>query len=280
MGVSVSRISRSGEVVALTPALPDDVEGLRSGHRSRKAHAYKQQLSTKWHVCRKGLAKRGGAVPRRPLIRSHVFPYHITARANNKEAFPFELASFWPILTDASFESGMAFGSRIHALVLMPNHIHMLLSTPSEDLGIVMREYMRSITRRMNIRAGRSGRIFGGSYYWSLIDSKIYFAHAYKYVYRNPVRAGLCTKVEEYDFSTVEKLPPQTRQPFPLWYPFDDTEFTLIPQDYAERSIWLNTPFKSEHEEQVRKALRKTRFVPPKEGWKNTLAELWKPVLL
>lgn len=216
---------------------------------------------------------------RKPLNRTSEFPYHVTARSNNREPFPFDLGLFWRILCDEAFVITMLFEARVHCLVLMPNHFHMLISTPSHDLGIVMQEFMRSITRTINLKTGRSGRVFGGAYHWTLVDSSSYFAHAYKYVYRNPVRGGLFKRVEEYPYSTIETLLSDKPRPFPLWYPFNADEFILIPNDLSERHAWLNTPFQIEHEEQIQKSLKKTTFRPPRQGWRKTFSELAQPQL-
>jgi putative transposase len=217
-------------------------------------------------------------MPRKLLIRTTQFPFHVTARANNQEAFPFELDLFWQIIIQEAYAIGLLFHARIHALVLMPNHLHMLITAPEGDLGEIMREFMRSITQITNLKTGRSGRIFGAPYHWSLISSPVYFCHAYKYVYRNPVRARLCKNVEEYPFSTIERLDPREPLTFPLWYPYDSTEFWIIPNEFRARLNWLNTPFLTEHEELIRKSLRKRKFTPQKQSWKRIESELCLPV--
>ncbi|MGK5084791.1 hypothetical protein WDW37_15970 [Bdellovibrionota bacterium FG-1] len=219
-------------------------------------------------------------MPRKNLIRNIQFPYHVTARSNNREPFPFEVSLFWKILCDQSFAIGMLFDARIHALVLMPNHFHMIISAPEHDLGVIMQEFMRSVTKTTNLKNGRSGRIFGASYHWTLINSPTYFAHAYKYVYRNPVRAGLCQSVEDFPFSTIENLSSIRPKAFPLWYPFGTSKFALIPNDISEQINWLNTPFLLEHEQEIQKALAKTIFQPSRQGWKRTLSELAKDQLI
>jgi len=38
------------------------------------------------------------------------------------------------------------------------------------------------------------------------ILSAAYYKHAYKYIYRNPLEAGLCKRVEDYEFSSLRGL--------------------------------------------------------------------------
>ena len=216
-------------------------------------------------------------MPRKNLIRSDTFPYHVTARTNNRESFPIPLKDVWEKLSDQCFEVSLLFGARIHAFVLMPNHVHLLLSTPREDLGIVMKYWMGSGTRILNQLSGRSGHVFGGSYYWSLVKSPIYYGHALKYIYRNPVRAKICASVEDYSYSTLSGLIGNQALEFPLHYPFQQPNF--LPQDLDELVAWLNRQFKIEHQTAIQKALRHSIYTPPKLGWKRTLDELMIPLL-
>lgn len=213
-------------------------------------------------------------MPRRSLIRTTFAPYHVTARNNNREAYPLPLEEVWTILTWYAFETTILFGARIHSLVLMPNHFHLLITTPEEDLGEVMQHFMRECTKLINARSGRSGRLYGARYHWTLVDSALYFAHAYKYLYRNPVRAQLCEKVEDYTYSTLAWKLGHQRSRFLLWYPFGVEEFLIMPNSIDERLEWLNRPFQSEHEKEIQRLLRRTLFRAPQSGWKNTLSAM------
>ena len=177
------------------------------------------------------------------------------------------------------FEISLLFQTKIHAFVLMPNHVHMLISTPQEDLGQIMNHWMRSGTHTINRRSGHSGHIFGGRYHWSLIDSPPYYGHAYKYVYRNPVRANLCDSVQDYRYSTFSGIIGDRSLPFPLHFPFHEENHMYIPDDLEEQQGWLNKPFKIEHQNAIQKALKRTLFQPPKRGWKRILEDLKTPLL-
>jgi hypothetical protein len=148
----------------------------------------------------------------------------------------------------------------IQALVLMPNHFHMILTTPNRDLGEVMNSFMASVTRTANAISGRSGHMFGGPYYWSLIRGTRYFGHALKYVYRNPVRADLCERVEDYPWSTLHGLVGSAPVPFALHYTRIALEVGLPSVEPGEQLPWLNRPFPAEAENLIRKGLRRTTF--------------------
>jgi putative transposase len=199
-------------------------------------------------------------MPRKPLIRSDCIPYHVTARVNNREAFHLPLPQMWKIIGNECLNLHLVYDVEFHAVVMMPNHFHMLMTVPKHDLGEVMMIFMNYITRSSNLISGRSGRLFGARYYWSLINSSRYFGHAYKYVYRNPVRAGLCERVEEYPFGTLQGTLGLAYLPIPLHYTRTAMELAFPTIEADEQLPWLNRPFPNEAEEMIRKGLRKRVF--------------------
>jgi putative transposase len=217
--------------------------------------------------------KKFPAMPRKPLIRSRELPYHITARCNNKEHFPLPMYDVWTIISKELREIVDDYGSAIHAFVLMPNHFHLMMSTGNEDLGVIMQKLMLLITKKINAHSGRTGRIFGGRYHGSLIQDESYLDCALKYVYRNPVKAGLSETVESYPFSTIRFLIHQQAGAIPLSPPIGHSH--LIPnQDIVGFINWMNQPFSNEEDQSIRGALKKIRFEPPKAGWRQTKTAL------
>ncbi len=166
----------------------------------------------------------------------------------------------WEYMSSHLYEIQLLFGGKIHALVLMPNHLHLILTVPNEDLGIVMQRYVGSVTRTLNLISGRTGRVFGGRYHWTLIDSERYYACVYKYVYRNPVKAGLCARVEDYPFSTLAGLLGSAQLPIPLHYPWGRTDSWPLPDELGHLLDWLNRPFNNEADSAIRRALKRTQF--------------------
>lgn len=209
-------------------------------------------------------------MPRKPLIRSKEFPYHITARCNNKEAFKLPLNYVWSIFISELNSLRENFDCSTHAFVLMPNHFHLLLTTQQDDLGIVMHSFISNLTRKINKTSGRCGRVFGARYHWSIIDNENYYDCALKYVYRNPVKANLANTVDRYPYSTLN---------FVLEEHFD---FLLISPPFGHRYNipsnntfmfldWLNRPFKDEEETSIKSGLKKRQFIPARSGWKKAI---------
>jgi putative transposase len=201
-------------------------------------------------------------VSRKLLIQSTSHPYHVVARINNREKFPCDLAYAWKVLTDELDIQSMLHEIRVHAFVLMPNHIHLLVTTPRAPISKAMQGFLSSSTRIINTRTRRTGHLFGSHYYWSLVHDPFYFAHVVKYVYRNPVKAGLCARVEEYVFSTFSGL--AGLAPLPLrMYPYPKESGSLIPVCFEELEKWLNQPHQAEEAAAIQKGLMKKKFQPP-----------------
>jgi putative transposase len=179
----------------------------------------------------------------------------------------------WSIISKQLYEITEKYGCSIHAFVLMPNHFHLMMSSRNEDLGVVMQRLMLSITKKMNFYSGRSGRIFGGRYHGSLIQDENYLDHALKYIYRNPVKAGLSETVESYPFSTIQFVIYKRPIDFPLSPPIG--HLNLIPhQDTNDFINWLNQPFSNEEDQSLRGGFKKTIFEPTKSGWRQNKPSL------
>jgi putative transposase len=199
-------------------------------------------------------------MPRKHLLKSTSLPYHVTARANNREDFPLDKVQLWEIIGNECLLLHLLYGVEFHSFVLMSNHFHTILTVPEYDLGVVMNHFQKSVSRTVNLFSGRSGHLFGGPYYWSLINNTRYFSHAFKYVYRNPARAKICDRVEEYPYSTLHGLLGFNRLPFPIHYTRVGMELAFPNPEEPKLLDWLNTPFPKEAETLIKKGLRRSLF--------------------
>jgi putative transposase len=97
------------------------------------------------------------------------------------------------------------FQCDLHAYVLMPNHLHLLL-TPHLDAGIskLMQYEGRYYVQYFNRRHDRTGSLWEGRYRATLLDPKTYLLPVCHYVEANPVRAGLVEQVSDYAWSSYD----------------------------------------------------------------------------
>ncbi len=207
------------------------------------------------------------------LIRTSEFPYHVTVRTNNQEYFKLSHKSCWRILLARVKTVFETYRPEIVSFVLMSNHIHMILWTPFENIDEIMRELLKQFSFSVNQGARRINHVFGSRYRWCLIEKPNYLYNAYRYLYQNPLRAGLTDSVEDYRYSTLFYLYNGISLPFPL---ADEkaADHGQIP-DFPERIAWLNENSGPIEDEILRRALKRRRFkYPRKNEFKATIRSL------
>lgn len=102
---------------------------------------------------------------------------------------------------------------RLHAWVVMPNHVHLLL-TPIEGHSLAQITHsLKSYTaHRINHVLGRHGEFWQRESFDRYIRDAHHFAAAREYIEANPVKAGLCGKSEEWEFSSASFVEGQAVQ--------------------------------------------------------------------
>jgi putative transposase len=141
-------------------------------------------------------------MPRKPRFNLVGIPQHVIQRGNNREPCFYAEEDYWRYLDDLQ-ESAVKFDCRIHAYVLMTNHVHMLV-TPMAAYGIS--QMMQALGRRyvyyMNKTYKRTGTLWEGRYKSSLIDSDRYLLTCMRYIELNPIRASMVAHPGEYKWSS------------------------------------------------------------------------------
>ena len=129
-------------------------------------------------------------------------PHHVIKTGNNNQ----------PVFQDAEdYQSFLAwlrtaaknYKVAVHAYVLMPNHLHLLVTPADADgLGQMMQWIGRYYVPYFNQKYGRSGTLWNGRYKTSLIDAEQYFMSCSRYIEFNPVRNGMVGRAEDYPWSS------------------------------------------------------------------------------
>lgn len=197
-------------------------------------------------------------MPRKVVTLSPNDPYHITARCINRDWFKIPLSDVWSLMQDYLYLVGVGFNLRIHSFVLMPNHFHMIVSAPEGNLSSAMLYFMRETSKEITRKANRINQTYGGRYHKSCLSNLYYFMNSYKYVYRNPVRAKICSRVEDYPYSSLSGLLGLQSLVIPV---VEDS--LLFNPDFDSRTLdWLNKDPIDDLEDQIRRALKHPSFRP------------------
>ena len=141
-------------------------------------------------------------MPRLPRCASPGVPQHVIQRGNNRCAC-FAIDADYRFFRDCLSAASEKHGCRIHAYVLMTNHVHLLV-TPSTETAIA--QVMQSVGRRyvghFNSAYGRTGTLWEGRHKATVLETDSYLFACYRYIELNPVRAGLTPDPRAYPWSS------------------------------------------------------------------------------
>jgi len=130
------------------------------------------------------------------------YPHHIIQRGNRSQNVFFgdkDKKLYVEVLYKHAVHSGVTFW----AYCLMDNHVHLIAVPRSEDsFAKGIGEAHRNYTRMINFREGWRGYLWQGRFISYPLDEKYLYA-AVRYVERNPVRAGLVKRAEDYPWSSA-----------------------------------------------------------------------------
>jgi putative transposase len=178
--------------------------------------------------------------------------YHIINRANGRHTLfhkPEDYKHLEELLQLAKERTDVA----VLGYIVMPNHWHLVVR-PKEngDLSTFMQWLTLTHTQQYHARKRTigHGHLYQGRYKSFIIEDDKYLLTVIKYIERNPVRARLCKKVEEWQWgSGYRRLEGIAKEKALL------TELpTDVPRNYRE---WVNTPDKENDLKELRISVNK-----------------------
>jgi REP-associated tyrosine transposase len=93
-------------------------------------------------------------------------------------------------------------GWRCLSFCLMTTHYHLLLHVPANRLQPGMHELNGQYAQQFNERHGRSGHLCGDRYHAEPVLSDGHLLRSFRYIARNPVKAGLCESPADWLWSS------------------------------------------------------------------------------
>jgi putative transposase len=144
----------------------------------------------------------GGDILGRSIRADHIGGiYHVIARGNNKE-FIFIDDKDKGYFVSKLKKTSKAMGCKVYGYVLMDNHYHIIMQTMDKKLQEIMHKLNNTYSKYFNLKYKRVGHVFQGRYKSSIIQDEKYMFNVLRYIHENPIVAGLCKKVEDYDWSS------------------------------------------------------------------------------
>jgi len=141
-------------------------------------------------------------MPRRARLSLPGIPWHIIQRGNNRSAC-FYTDDDYHLYLDTLKEQADKYGCRVHAYVLMTNHVHLLI-TPErkESAALLMKHLGQRYVQYINRTYKRSGTLWEGRFRSCLTQSTDYVLACYRYIELNPVRANMVSHPRGYPWSS------------------------------------------------------------------------------
>ena len=161
-------------------------------------------------------------------------PHHITQRGNRCEDVFFtgdDRETYLAWLKDYADQHAVD----ILAYCLMTNHVHLIAAPADEDgLQRVLKPLHMRYAQRVNRSRGWKGHVWQGRYFSSALDEDYLWA-AVRYVERNPVRARMVRKAENYRWSSAAAHCRSGPDPVLTLKPFWQKQFA----GRGDWSVWL-----------------------------------------
>jgi putative transposase len=156
----------------------------------------------------------------------------------NGRATVFHDASDYDAFVELLYRAKKRLPMRVLAWCLMPNHFHLVLLPHRDgDLGRWMHWLLTAHVQRHRWRHGTVGRIWQGRFKAAPIQHDEHLAVVFRYVERNPLRAGLVDRAERWRWSSLRARTSNTDpllSPSPVSLPPDWLEFVHRPRTVAE----------------------------------------------
>lgn len=129
-------------------------------------------------------------------------PQHVIVRGNNRSEIFCADADYLFYLEKLQLACEK-HGCAIHAYVLMPNHVHLLVTPLGEgSLSRALQVLGRYYVQYYNFCYQRTGTLWEGRYKATLVDSESYLLTCMRYIELNPVRARMVAHPSEYIWSS------------------------------------------------------------------------------
>ena len=104
---------------------------------------------------------------------------------------------------------------KIVAYCIMNNHAHILIETDKiNDLSKYMQRLNTIYAKYYNKKYSRVGYVFRDRYKSEGIYSEEHLYNCIKYIYDNPVKAGICKRPEEYLYSNYRRIDKQLKEKY------------------------------------------------------------------
>ncbi|MCB9073046.1 MAG: hypothetical protein H6623_05460 [Bdellovibrionaceae bacterium] len=137
--------------------------------------------------------------------------FHVVGKCSDKKWPSESFMDVWELFVQALQELSLNH-IKTHAFVLMSNHYHWLCSSSSRDIDLewfheaLTFDFNHSVQMQEILGRGSVRPVFESKAEIMKLEHIVSLKNAYRYIYRNPIEAGLVKKAEYYPYSTLPYL--------------------------------------------------------------------------
>jgi putative transposase len=139
-----------------------------------------------------------------PLAPQELRTFFITAVTANRRRI-FQINTNADLLLNLFNEDRAKNRYQLHAFVIMPDHIHLLL-TPAPNISI--EKAMQFIKGGFSFRLRSKREVWQSGFTKRRIEDAQDYANHATYIHENPIRARLCERAEDFPFSSASGIIP------------------------------------------------------------------------
>ena len=164
--------------------------------------------------------------------------FHIITQGINK-SYIFEKAEDIKYYIKIMYSLSKEQKIKIVGYCIMSNHAHMLIQTENlQELSKYMQRLNTKYGKYYNKKYTRVGYVFRDRYKAEGIYNERYLYNCLKYIYDNPVKAGMCEKAEDYPYSNYKKIEEKLDETYKFMDVDEDNE--KITEDIIKRFLKEN----------------------------------------
>lgn len=144
-------------------------------------------------------------MPRYPRNYLKTSFFHVITQGISRN-YIFDKAEDIKYYIKTMYELEKKYSLKIIAYCIMNNHAHILIESEIvQELSKYMQRLNTKYGRYYNKKYNRVGYVFRDRYKSEGIYGEKHFYNCIKYIYDNPVKAGICTKPQDYPYSNYRK---------------------------------------------------------------------------
>jgi len=143
-------------------------------------------------------------MPRASRVKSESGIYHIMLRGINQQVI-FEQLEDYEKFTEILNKYKAISGYKVFAYCLMSNHIHLVIKEEKESIEQIIKRIAGSYVYWYNWKYYRKGHLFQDRFRSEPIEDEKYLLTVIRYIHRNPVKAEITEKLEDYTYSSYKE---------------------------------------------------------------------------